>query len=80
MGQPFAVPVTLTTQVGASSLANTNVLVVLDGGAGHTVGSDGSLTFAAAGTVTVLPGYQYKMGDGTYSYTIFGKPVVVTVK
>ncbi|MNY67783.1 hypothetical protein D3C86_2054370 [compost metagenome] len=54
-------------------------MVVLDGSPAHTVGGDGRVTFTAAGTATVLPGYSYKMGDGTYSYTIFTKPMTVQV-
>lgn len=75
----FSMPVSLTTQVGAASNAVSNQLVVLDGAPAHTVGNDGRVTFTAAGTATVLPGYTYKMGDGTYSYTIFAKPVTVQV-
>ncbi|MNF18024.1 hypothetical protein D3C80_2218840 [compost metagenome] len=55
-------------------------MVVLDGAPAHTVAPDGSVTFTAPGTATVLPGHTYKMGDGTYSYTIFAKPMTVTVK
>jgi glycerophosphoryl diester phosphodiesterase len=72
----FSVPLTLTTQVGATRSAASNQLVVLDGAPAH----DGSVTFTATGTATVLPGYSHKMGDGTYSYTIFGKPMTVTVR
>lgn len=75
----LGVPVSLTTQVGATSDVISNQVVVLDGAPAHTVGADGRVTFSATGTATVLPGYTYKMGDGTYSYTIFGKPVTVQV-
>lgn len=78
--QAFSVPVSLTSQVGAVSAATSNQLVVLDGSPAHTVAPDGSVTFTAAGTATVLPGHTYKMGDGTYSYTIFAQPMTVTVK
>lgn len=79
-GQPFGMSGSLSTQVGASSAATSNVLVVLEGSVPHTMVSDGVVSFSAPGTATVLPGYTYKMGDGTYSYTIFGKPVSVVVQ
>lgn len=75
-----SLPVTLTTQVGATGTAASNQLVVLDGAPAHSVAADGSVTFTATGTATVLPGYSHKMGDGTYSYTIFGKPMTLTVR
>ncbi|MET1116236.1 MAG: glycerophosphodiester phosphodiesterase family protein, partial [Comamonas sp.] len=75
----FSVPLTLTSQVGATRSATSNQLVVLDGAPAHSVAADGSVTFTATGTASVLPGYTYKMGDGTYSYTIFGKPMTITV-
>lgn len=80
VGSAFSVPVALTTQVGAASNAASNQLVVLDGAPAHTVAADGSVTFTATGTATVLPGYTYKMGDGTYGYTIVGKPMAITVR
>ncbi|UYG50204.1 glycerophosphodiester phosphodiesterase family protein [Comamonas endophytica] len=79
-GSPFSAALTLTTQVGATSTAASNQLVVLDGSPAHSVAADGRVTFTATGTATVLPGYSYRMGDGTYSYTIFGKPMTVTVR
>lgn len=78
--QAFSVPVSLTSQVGTAVAATSNQLVVLDGSPAHTVAPDGSVTFTAVGTATVLPGHTYKMGDGTYSYTIFAQPMTVTVK
>lgn len=80
VGAGFSVPVALTSQIGAASSATGNPLVVLDGAPAHTVAANGSVTFTAPGTATILPGYTYKMGDGTYSYTIFAKPMTVTVK
>lgn len=80
VGAAFSVPVALTSQIGAASSATGNPLVVLDGAPAHTVAANGSVTFTAPGTATILPGYTYKMGDGTYSYTIFAKPMTVTVK
>ena len=80
VGVAFSVPVALTSQIGAASAATSNPLVVLDGAPAHTVAANGSVTFTAPGTATVLPGYTYKMGDGSYSYTIFAKPMTVTVK
>lgn len=80
VGAAFSVPVALTSQIGAASSATGNPLVVLDGAPAHTVAANGSVTFTASGTATILPGYTYKMGDGTYSYTIFAKPMTVTVK
>ncbi len=79
IGSPFAAAVDLSTQVGNASSALSNQMVVLDGSPAHTVGSDGRVTFTAAGTATVLPGYTHKMGAGTYSYTIFAKPMTVQV-
>ncbi len=79
VGSPFAAAVALTSQVGAASTATSNQMVVLDGSPAHTVGTDGSVTFSAAGTASVLPGYTHKMGNGTYSYTIFAKPMTVQV-
>lgn len=80
VGAAFSVPLALTSQIGAASSGSSNPLVVLDGAPAHTVAANGSVTFTAPGTATVLPGYTYKMGDGTYSYTIFAKPMTVTVK
>lgn len=80
VGAAFSVPVTLTSQIGAASSGTGNPLVVLDGAPAHTVAANGSVTFTAPGTATVLPGHTYKMGDGTYSYTIFARPMTVTVK
>lgn len=80
VGAAFSVPVALTSQIGAASVGTSNPLVVLDGAPAHTVAANGSVTFTASGTATILPGYTYKMGDGTYSYTIFARPMTVTVK
>ena len=79
IGSPFNAAISLTTQVGAASLDASNQLVVLDGSPAHTVGSAGRVTFTAAGTAPVLPGSSYQRGDGTYSYTIFTKPMTVQV-
>ena len=79
IGSPFAPAVDLSTQVGNVSTAFSNQMVVLDGSPAHTVGSDGRVTFTAAGTASVLPGYTHRMGTGTYSYTIFAKPMTVQV-
>jgi len=79
IGSPFAAAVDLSTQVGNVSPALSNQMVVLDGSPAHTVGSDGRVTFTAAGTASVLPGYTHRMGTGTYSYTIFAKPMTVQV-
>jgi glycerophosphoryl diester phosphodiesterase len=80
VGQPLSVPMTLTTQVGNASSGVANKAVVLAGAPAHTINNaDDSVTFSAAGTATILPGYTYVM-DANYSYTIFAAPVTVTVK
>lgn len=80
VGQPLSLPVTLSTQVGQTlSPTNTGLAAVIDGNATHSTAPDGTVTFTSAGTATVLPGYRHRMGDGTYSYVIVGKPMTLTV-
>lgn len=80
VGQAFSLAASLTTQSGASLAGTSKKMVVLDGAPPHTVAADGTVTFTAPGSATVLPGHTHAMGDGTYSYTIFGRPVAVTVR
>lgn len=80
LNTPVALPVTLTTQVGGSIAAQSNVTAVIDGTAPFVQSAEGDLRFTGAGTAVVLPGYRYKMGDGTYSYVIVAKPVSLTVR
>lgn len=80
VGQPLSLPITLSTQVGQTlSPTATGVAAVIDGTATHSTAADGTVTFTSAGTATVLPGYRHRMGDGTYSYVIVGKPMTLTV-
>ena len=80
VGQPFSLPVTLTTQAGAAIAASSNTAAVIAGTAPHTTAADGSVRFTGAGTAVVLPGYRHAMGDGTHSYVIVARPVNVTVR
>lgn len=78
-GQATAIPVTTTTQIGAVANAVADSVIVLAGAPANTVNPDGTVTFSATGTATIVPGYTYRM-DANYSYTVFGAPVTVTVK
>ena len=80
VGQPFSMPVALTTQAGASLNASSNASAVLGGTATYTVAADGTLTFTGPGTAVVLPGYRHTMGSSSTSYVIVARPVSVTVR
>lgn len=79
VGQPFGMPLTLTTQVGASLAASSNAVAVLESSAAFTQEPDGTLRFTTPGTATVLPGYRHPLAAGRYSYVIVGQPVSVSV-
>lgn len=79
-GQPFSMPVALTTQAGAPLNASSNAAAVVDATAPYSVAADGTLTFTGPGTAVVLPGYRHTMGSSSYSYVIVAKPVRVTVQ
>ncbi len=79
MQTPVALPLTLTTQLGATLNVTSNQMVVLDGTAQYNVQPDGSILFTAPGTATVLPGYRHAMNQD-HHYTVFAKPVKLTVQ
>ncbi|QNP49470.1 glycerophosphodiester phosphodiesterase family protein [Diaphorobacter aerolatus] len=79
LNEAASLEVTLTTQTGESTTARANEMVLLGGTATAQTPTDGTITFTSAGTAVVLPGYRYKMGDGTYSYVLMAQPVTLTV-
>lgn len=79
LNEPTSLSVNLTTQVGETIQARANELVLLGGTAQAEAPSDGAIRFTSAGTAIVLPGYRYKMGDGTHSYVIVSRPVTLVV-
>ncbi|MGB3067780.1 MAG: IPTL-CTERM sorting domain-containing protein [Ottowia sp.] len=79
LNEPVSLDVNLTTQIGEKLATRANELVLLGGTATAGTPSNGTVTFTSAGTAVVLPGYRYKMGDGTYSYVIVSKPVTLFV-
>jgi len=72
-----AVDVTLTTQLGETQAAEANRFIVLTSSVDYT--NDGaSLMFTAPGTATLLPVYEYTLGNGA-AYRVIGARVAVTI-
>lgn len=78
VGQPLRFNSTLTNQLGEKISAEANQLIVLSSSQ-PSYRNSGSISYKTPGTAYVIPGYKYNI-DGAYAYTIFAKPVKVTVQ
>lgn len=78
VGQPVVFSGEKVTQIGKASAQNFNSMIVLPGSAKYSKNGQ-SITFSEQGKAYVMPSYQYTIVPN-YSYTLYGKPVTVTIQ
>ncbi|MER8211186.1 glycerophosphodiester phosphodiesterase family protein [Acinetobacter baumannii] len=77
-GKPVEINAEIQTQIGTKSNYLVKNMLVLPNSAKYTQNGQG-LTFTEKGTAYVMPSYQYTMAPN-YTYTIYAKPVTVTIQ
>lgn len=78
VGQPLQITGQKLTQLGQSSYQSFNTMLVLPGSAKYSLNGQ-SVSFSERGTAYVMPSYQYTIAPN-FTYTIYAKPVTVTIQ
>ena len=78
VGKPVEINAEIQTQIGEKSNYIIKNMLVLPNSAKYSQNGQ-SLTFTEKGTAYVMPSYQYTMAPN-YTYTIYAKPVTVTIQ